>query len=132
MADTGHGSTIAFTSGFTAQYLSIGGSESSREALETTHLGTTTGKTFTPGDLPDNGELECEFYYDPNEQPPFNGAPQTIVITHPTPSGLTTGGQEAFTGFITNWSDPEKLTDQLMVSTFTIKVTGNITYIDAF
>ena len=132
MADTGHGATIAFaTSGFTAQYTSIGGSESSRESLETTHLGTTTGKTFVPGDLPDNGELECEFFYDPDEQPPFNSAAETITLTYPLPSGGSTAATEAFTGFITNWSRPEKVTDQLMKSTFTVKVSGDITYTDS-
>ena len=65
MAGTGHGATILFgTSGFGAQFTSMGSGTSTRESIETTHLGTSrdesnnnvTYKTFTPSDLVDNGE----------------------------------------------------------------------------
>ena len=132
MADTGHGATLAFaTSGFTAQYLSLGGSSSGREAIDTTHLGTTTGRTFQPGDVVDNGELEGELFYDPDEQPPFNSAAETVTLTYPLPSGGATAATEAFTGFITNWTKPTLSTDELMTSTITVKVSGDVTYTDS-
>lgn len=132
MADTGHGATLAFaTSGFTAQYRSLGGASTTREAIDTSHLGTTTGRTFSPGDISDNGEIEGTLLYDPDEQPPFNAAAETVTLTYPIPSGGLTGATEAFTGFITNWTKPTLSTDELMESSITIKISGDVTYTDS-
>ena len=59
---TGNGVTIVFgTSGFTPNYTRIGGTEMSRESIETTHLGTTDYKTFVPDDLIDGASLAVNF-----------------------------------------------------------------------
>lgn len=129
MADTGHGATLAMTtSSFTAQYREMGGASSSREAIDTSHLGTTTGRTFIPGDLVDNGEVEATILYDPDVQPPFNAAPEMMTLTYPVPAGGLSGATEVFTGFITDWTKPTLVTDGLMESTITIKISGDVAF----
>ena len=140
MATTGHGATISFgTSGFTAQFTSIGSGSSERESIETTHLGTgrdsannnVSYKTFQPSDLVDNGEKELEFYYDPDEAVPsvmITKAVETITMTYPIKPGASSGGAEVFDGFVTNYSRPTMVSGDLMTATCTVKVSGQVAY----
>jgi len=132
MADVGNGASITFgTSGFTGSLMSIDGNEITREPVETSHLGTTTAKTFIPDDLYDAGELSVTFQYDPDEQPPFAGAAETITITFPVPSGLNNGATCAGTGFVTSFKQPELSVGELMEAEMTIKFSGALTFVDA-
>ena len=122
---TGNGVTIVFgTSGFTANYTRIGGTEMSRESIETTHLGTTNYKTFVPDDLIDGGEFSCEFYWDPamTTFPPIDAVAETITITYV--SGETLSGS----GFLTSSSGPDAENGDLLSGEFSIKCAGHPTY----
>lgn len=125
MPDTGTGTTIAFgTSGFTAEIMSVNGNDISREDIETTHMGTTNYKTFIPGDLVDGGTLEVEFSLDPDDQPPVTAAAETITVTFPVPSGLSSGATYVFSGYVNSWSFTDAK-EELMTGSMTIKVDGN-------
>lgn len=132
MADEGSGASITFgTSGTTINATSIQATGVSREALETTHLGTTGGtKTYIPADLKDPGEISVTFRYDPDTQPPIAAA-ETITITYPVPATKNNGATEASSGFVSSWDAPTLENDTVMDATFSIKRTGPITYVDA-
>lgn len=122
---TGNGVTIAFgTSGFTANYTRIGGTEMSREAIETTHLGTTDYKTFIPDALVDGGEFSCEFYWDPamTTFPPISEDAETITITY------TTGETLSGSGFLTSSTGPDAENGSILSGEFSIKWTGQPAY----
>jgi hypothetical protein len=134
MADDGHGVAITFgTSGFSATIIdSPEFDEFVREALETTHHGITDGfKTFMPGDLVDPGGWRFTIQSDPDEQPPYSGAVETITITYALPSGQSTAGTFACSGFITNWKPPSTPTGGIMTEDITIKFTGAPTFTDS-
>ena len=129
MTDVGTGATLAAgTSGFTAniQDISWGGIE--REAIPTSHLLTVGGKTYIVGDLYDPGDLTVEIQYDPNDRPPFDQAAETWTLTYPIPEGGSTGASHAGTGFIKNWTPGQLNIEGLMVSTFVIQFSGDITF----
>jgi len=126
MADIGDGATIAFTtSTFTGSWKTLQHTGVARASVDTTHLGTTTAKTYMPGDLYDPGEISGTLSYDPDDQPPYNGAAETITITFPG------GATMAATGFVTNFDEPSLENDVEMIASVTIKLTGSITWIDA-
>lgn len=129
---TGHGATITFgTSSFTGSITAIGGFTTTREALDTSHLGTSTYRTFTPGDLIDAGEFEVTLLYDADEQPPISGAAETVTITLPDSNPASGGGATiAGSAFVTQFTTPEIATDQLLTASFTVKWAGTITYSD--
>jgi hypothetical protein len=125
MAATGNSSTIVFgTSGFVAHYHTIGGSEQARKKIITSHLGTTNYDTHIPGDLVDPGEVNCQFEYDPDANPPILAAPESITITFPIPAGRTHGATLAGTGFIMKRKSAELKNGELMVGTFTVAWDG--------
>lgn len=126
--DVGTGASISFgTSGFSAYITEISGPGLTRDPVETTHLGTTGGKTFRPGDLYDGGEVTLSVMHDPSITPPMtsNQQAETITITCPIPSGLTTGATWVFSGFMTNYNPTLPLEDK-MTASVTIKVTGSL------
>ena len=128
MALTGNGTTIAFgTSGFTANIYSIGGSTQTREALETTYLGTSGFKEFIPDSLVDGGETEIEFEWNPSFStfPPISAAAETITITFPLASGQITNATLAGTGFLTAATSGTATNGEIMRGTATIKWDGN-------
>lgn len=129
---TGHGASIAFTtSAFVASFRSIGSFEMSRPDIDTSHLGSTTYRSFTPGDLIDAGEFQCEFLYNADTPPPYSAIPETITISLPFSNGAsTTKAQIAGSGYISKWSSPELATDVLQLSTMTIKWAGGPTFTD--
>jgi len=125
MADTGNTATIAFgTSGFTANFQMIGGTEQERPSIPDSHLGTTTRDTFIPGDLFDPGEFESEYQFDPDDQPPISGAAETVTVTFPVPAGQSNGATLAGTGFVTKWKSADLRNNELMVATVTVKWDG--------
>lgn len=121
MADSGFGTTITFSSGFFAEIISVDGPDLTREAIESTHMGTTSGlKTFIPSDLIDNGNLSVEMAYVPATAPPIASAAETVTVTYPDSSTA------AFSGFMTTFS-PSIPIDDRMTASAEIKVSGAIT-----
>lgn len=120
MAVVGTGTTITFATGFCAEILNVSHDGISRKAIDTTHMGTTGGMTFTPGALYDPGGLRVSLAFAPGANPPIDQAVETITVTFPD------GETESFDGFLTDfaWTDP--LEDR-MTADATIKATGDIT-----
>lgn len=120
-AMVGTGTTIVFgTSGFTAEILSVNGNDVSINAIDASHMGSSGSREKIFGTLVDEGEVEFEFAFDPDSQPPIGEAAETITITFPVPEGGSTGAKVAGTGKITkwSWSDPleEKMTAQATIT----------------
>ena len=131
MADVGTGTTITFgTSGFNAALISIDGPSRSREAVPTSHLSTSGYHTSMPADLVAGGEINCTFQHDPDKSPPITGAIETITITWPIPSGLSSGATWASSGYLTGYT-PGAAVDELMEGSATIMLTGSPTDADA-
>ena len=131
MAQTGNSATIAFgTTGFTANYTRIGGTGTSRESLEVSHLGTTVHKEFTPDDLSDPGEMTVEFQWDQSAStfPPINSAAETVTVTYPLKSGESTAATLSGSAFLTKSTSPDLVNGEIMMGEATIKWAGDITY----
>lgn len=125
--DNGTGTSIGFgTSSFAATVTAINGESIERVAIRTSHLGTTTAHTFTPGDLFDPGELSLDLQFDPDNKPPLNGAAETITVTFPVAAGESSGATWAASGFVTGFSYGVPF-EELMTGTMTIKLSGDIT-----
>ncbi len=130
--DVGFGITLTFSSGFFAEITNVDGSMS-RDPVDTTHSTTTGGyKTFIPSDLIDHGEVEVELHFDPDVGTgiPIDGAAETVTITFPTPVGGSSGATWAASGFLTNFSFSAPIDDK-MTANATLKLSGDITYVDS-
>lgn len=124
MPDVGTATTITFgTSSFTAQVMSLNGSDITREDIDVTHMGSTNYMEFQPGNLADGGTIEMEIHFDPDSQPPILGAAETITITFPLPSGGIGAATLVFTGYVNSWSWEAPL-EEVMTAEITIKVDG--------
>ena len=122
MADSGFGTPIAFSSGFFAEIISVDGPDLSREAIDTTHMGTTNGwKTFIPSDLKDGGPLSVEMAYVPGTSPPIGEAESSGTVTYPDSSTCS------FTGFMTSFSSSIPIDDRMTASA-EIKVNGEVSF----
>lgn len=132
MTDVGTGATLGFgTSSFTANIMSMSWGGITREDVPTSHLLTVGGRTHIVGDLYEPGDLTIELQYDPDDRPPFDQVAEIITLTYPIPAGGATGATHAGTGFLTNWVPGQLDVDGLMVSTFTIKFSGDITFVNS-
>lgn len=128
--DIGTGASITFgTSSWTANLTAINGEPLTREAISTTHLGTTTAHTFTPADLFDPGGVQMDFQFDPDDYPPIDQAAETITVTFPLSSGGSSAATWAATGFMTNFEYGVPL-EELMTGSATVKFSGDITDTD--
>ena len=117
MSDTGTGTTIVFgTSAFTAELLSVTSGGVSRGSYDTTHMGTTGSMTKSPLALVDEGTVDIEFNYDPDEQPPISGVTETVTITFPIPAGDSAGATLVGSGFITDFSWSAELEEKMTAS----------------
>jgi len=126
--NVGTGSTITFSSGFFGEILSIGWSGINREAVETSHMGTTGGRTFIPGDLYDPGELSVELNFEATDDvtTPITSAAETVTVTIPNSPTATTVSTWAASGFMTSFEVTDPMEDKMTASA-TIKFTGDIT-----
>lgn len=126
--DEGFGHSITFqTSYFTGWLRVTNWNNISREAIETTHSGSTGGKrTYMPSDLEDPGELQCDIMWRVDTKPPIDSAAETITLTFPVSTGNTTGATWAASGFLTNFSGACPY-NGMMTATCTLKFTGDIT-----
>lgn len=124
MPDTGNGATVAFgTTGFTARYTGLGQIEQEVPDINKSALITTEFEEYMPGDLAEPGEFECEFQYDPNEQPTLRTV-ETITVTYPVPAGLTNGATLSGSGYVKKRRLPELKNNQLMLGALTVKWDG--------
>lgn len=120
-ADTGFGITITFASGFFAQIRNVDGPDMSREAINTSHAGTTGGyMTKILADLADGGTIDVDLIFDPDEDPPIDSAAEPVTIAYPNTATW------AFSGGLTNFR-PTAPYDDLMTATATLTVCGAIT-----
>ena len=127
MADDGFGVTITFgTSGFLANLIEIDPPEWTREAYETTHHGTTVGRSYKPVDLEEPGEISGVFEFNPDTDPPIGAVLETITLTWPIPAGSSNGATWARDGFLTKYKPNAPISDR-MTADFTIKWSGDIT-----
>ena len=119
--DVSLGITIAFgTTAFSAEILDVTPFAMARDSIETSHQGTTPAKTFMPADLWDAGELSFGIHYEPDENPPIDGAVETITITMPDSTTLIGSG------FFTAFNPTAPLNDK-MTADVTVKWSGTIT-----
>lgn len=129
--DVGFGISITFSSGFFAEIIDVSWSGMTREPVETTHSGTTGGfATFIPSDIIDHGEITVTINFDPDTDPPIDSAAETCTITFPTPAGGSTGATWAASAFMTGASQAFPIGDR-MTQDLTLKVSGDVTYVDA-
>lgn len=122
-ANTGTGTTVSFaTSTIAGNVTSVGWAGPTRESVPTSHLGTTGGMTFIPGDLYDPGELSLDIQFDGavNAEALVVAAAEAITVTW-------AGGNDNWvaTGFITSFDETAPLED-LMTGTITVKFSGAI------
>jgi hypothetical protein len=128
MSDTGTGTTIVFgTTGFTADILSLTPSGRERGEYETTHMGTTGSKTWSPVKLIDEGSLDMAYNFDADYEPPIKLAPETVTITFPIPAGSSTGATLVGSGFLTGDSWSSEL-EEKMTGGATLRWAGPVTW----
>lgn len=123
--DVGTGTTITLGHtndpfDVTAELTSIEWSGWSAESVETSHMGTSNGRTFISGDLYDAGELTFEGHFDPTEALPKWTEVGTVSITF---AGNGTPNIWAVGGFITEYSCSSPLEDKMTFSA-TLKCTA--------
>lgn len=137
--DLGTGTTIAFgTSGFASELLSINWTGISRAVVDTTPLsitpaaaGTIGNRRYKAAHAVDPGTLECEFHFNPNDDPPVGEDEEVITITFPIVTGDSTSAIWTANGVMTNFDIVGISLDEKMVARATIKLTGAITLTDA-
>jgi len=120
MAVIATGITVAFSSSFFAEMIDVSGPNVSREAVQTSHQGTTTAHTHIPSKLADWGEVTIDLAFDPATKPPINSDPETITITWPN----STASVWAFTGFMTGFEITGTL-EERMTASATLKASGD-------
>jgi hypothetical protein len=124
----GTGASIAFGSSlFSADLISLTLPESTREVIDTTHLGTTAAKTKKPAKLINVGEISCEFDHDPSQLNLTQRDPEQITIRYPLLTGQATPTTLVFNGFVSSQGGEEMKVDQRMMTKVTIVVNGDIT-----
>lgn len=128
---TGQGIAIVFgSSGFVATLHFVGGTERTRPAIETSHLGLVAGseRTYIPHDLIEGGEFVLRYEWEQSFStfPPLTDAAETITITFPKLSGEATAATLAGTGFCIRdkSADAEVNQSGVMVGELTIKWDG--------
>ena len=131
-SDIGTGTTITFgTSSRAFDIVSVDHGGITRESIDMSHLGTSSGRPFTVSDTYDPGELTVELLLDPNFDvltlPPYDQVAETVTVTVPKQSGDATAGTFAATGLVTNFGFGIPFEDR-MTGSATIKLTGDVTF----
>lgn len=128
--DEGHGATLTLgTSSWdtAALIVSIEFDDIARQALETTHLATSGGRSFIPEDLPDYGAVSVEFLHIDAIAPPY-AAPETITVTYPLGSGQSGAATIACSGFLLDYKPGSPAVGEIMKGTAKWKLTGAMTF----
>lgn len=135
-ADDGRGSTLTLgTSTWDTNTLitSITCDPATRDAIETTHLSTTSAKSFIPADLADNGGFSVEFIADQlsnTTNTSFNiliAAAETATITY-SPSSGTNGATIAGSAFCTEYNPPSATVGELKKGSAKFKWAGVVSF----
>ena len=114
------GITIAFaTSGYADELLDVTPPGLTRESVNASHMGTTGAHRKIPVDLYDSGELGFQVHFDPDTNPPIDGAAEIITMTFPSGTTWT------FTGFMKGY-EPSAPFEDKMVADVKIEVDGTI------
>lgn len=111
---------VAGTSGFNAKITAVDGGPT-RGSIETTHLGTTSTKSFIAASLYDAGEFSITVQHDPTISVPIDAVAETWTI-----DWGGSGSVWSFSGFLTDYSAGATISEELMEATFTVKATGPI------
>jgi hypothetical protein len=113
------------------ELLSLSWTGIERAAIDSSHMGTTGGRTFLDGDLYDPGEVVADVHLNSTEAPPITGNATTLTITFPanTVTNDTWTASAFMTGF--EFTDPleDKMTataEDKMTATATFKCSGSI------
>jgi hypothetical protein len=126
--DTGHGATIAFSSGitaFAAPFRKIGAVEQELEKVENTVLSNTASKSYLPGDIAEPGEFEVEYAFNATLDHPDVLTRGTITITAPLATGQASAANLSGTGFImSRTATPELATNGLQIGKIKCKFDG--------
>lgn len=131
MADDGSGATLALaSSGWTGNIVGIRRTGMARPSIKTTHLGTSGADTFMPADNHDEGSLELDIQYDPNNPPPLTAVAEAVTLTYPIPAGQSNGATDIGSAFITD-EDRTIAIGELMQGTFTLKWAGSVAQTDS-
>lgn len=128
--DNGTGASVVFgTSSITANITGISDTGVSREAIPTSHLGTTGGHTYIPGDLYEPGEITLSVQFDPdkNIETDILRVAETVTIHYALATGQSTKSQHSSTGFITSYGNISVEMETLMSAEITVKRSGNLT-----
>ena len=121
--DVGHGGSISFSSSFLAEITNIAHDGIAREAINTSHMGSTNWHNFIPEELADPGELTVELNFDQDATPPITATAESVTVTLPDGTATASWAASGFlTGFQWNAPDADKMT-----ATATIKFSGAIT-----
>ena len=128
----GQGATITIDSVAVGQILSIDGPSMERAMVDTTHLGTSTLRTFVPG-FGDGGELTIEAQFDNDDAgqqdvlesfEAGSATAETIVITTSDSDTFT------FSAFVRSFSISQSM-DEVNRVNMVLKVSGNVTHATA-
>ena len=124
---TGASITLA-TTGVTLSATSIQSQGVTWASIDSTHLGTTTAKTFLRGELYDPGTITVNFITEPEDMDTLMGCAdsETITITYSNTNTTT----EASSGFVQSIDPSTNEVDALVAGSLTIKRTGSITWTD--
>jgi len=121
MAKNPNGTTVTFDSGFLAEITALVMPDQTREAFDSSHMGTLTWRTKLLGKLVDQGELTVDIFFEPETAPPIDSDAETLVINFPD------GSSWSFSGGMTATGGAAVPLDGLMTQTVTITVSGLIT-----
>ena len=127
MADTGNGATLTLaTTGSVGTIRSMTLPEFVVEKIETSHLATTSFKTYRSADLSEPGEITAEILFNADTgSVPSRGVAETVTVTWPIhTSGNTTNATLAGTGFITSFKTPDMTNGELQIANITIAYDG--------
>jgi len=122
-ATDGTGATITFaTSTFTAELLDLSWDGRTRDALKSTHMGTSGSHTYIPADLVDGGELTATFHFNCTDATAtlLGAVAETITV------GWASGRSWAASMFCTEITASAKI-GEVMQQTAKFKVSGAIT-----
>lgn len=112
---------VGGTTGAIGEILSLDGPELTREAIESTHYGTTTARTFEPGTLYDPGEITGTLQVDTSSLPDIAAVAETWTLTFPS------GGTWAASGFMTAHQVTTSGIEDRAEASFTIRLSGAVT-----
>lgn len=121
----GTGTKITFPGSFVASIMNVDFSGMGVEDIEISDT-SDIWRVFDPSVLKNPGELKIHIHFDPDQTPPL-GTKGTVTVTFPLPSGKTTPGNWACSGYMKTY-EPSDPYDNKMVADVTVKFSGQPTF----